>query len=163
MKNLRTVFIALGVILISLTLSAQSSENDLTSNTLDGAWAEYNADGKISNFFQIEGDIIIKATSDDEGHLVTFESTRNSDLDKPFIKKSYQMGNNAVYIWSSTSYKYGWSETQTYHFSFVGEDILIVHWKRLVNNNDLGEECYSDDGECFTDESRSTYKRYVEL
>lgn len=151
MKTNHTVLIVLGI-LLSLTLNAQSAKNGLSSNTLDGFWMEKYNPGFV---FKINGDTITMYVKKG-GRLVTLESIQ-SDLN--FVKKSYQLSNNAVYLWSATCDGCKWTETQTYHFSLIESDILIVHHNRFVNNQDSGEECYSDDGKCWIQEKTYTLKR----
>lgn len=143
---MKTVFITF-FLLITFSSLAQSGLKD-SLNLLDGHWGAFDDEGEfIGNYFVIKGDAIMKAASLD-GEVVDLEYSQKSK-GLSFAKKSYQMGNNAFYIWTATCDDCSWTETQVYHFSLVEEGKIILHWHRIVNNS-KGLDCFSEDGDCFT-------------
>ncbi len=56
-----------------------------------------------------------------------------------FQESSFINKNNALYSWINTCATCGWTETHTYHFSYVTENIIRVHFQRIVNNIDAVE------------------------
>ncbi|PCE66100.1 hypothetical protein B7P33_02025 [Sediminicola luteus] len=163
MKSLsRACLIWVGFFLAPLlTIHAQE---DTPYHRMDGFWIRLTEDGRFTSLFYFKGDEILEIVNED-GEFKFFETTRDG---LPTVKKSFQVGNNAVFIWSATCPEGAciWSETQSYHFSLLTDTEMQVHWNRKVNNKDAkdygGIDCYGEGGRCFIQEREFVMHKYQE-
>ena len=142
--------------LFNLSLNGQTASK--TENRLDGIWVGRNTSGEITKVFSIKGDDIIEYVNQDGNQVSFSEYQKTQDLN--FNKKSYQLKNNGTYIWTSTCETCIWTETQFKHFSLIQDNTIVLHWKRIVDNNKNGEDCYLNNRDCFTNEETSILTRY---
>lgn len=81
---------------------------------------------------RFENNKVVLLVNDNGRFVPKSQSAKGYDLqESSFINK-----NNAMYSWINTCSKCGWTETQTYHFSYVTDNIIRVHFQRIVNNID---------------------------
>ena len=123
---MKKILIALCAILTS-TIFAQDID-------VNGIWVgvvyDDNDEAIRTLLLEIEGDVVS-------------EWGYNSDTEEYFpysykIQKFFRERNNAIYFWMNQGGV--WSETQSYHISFLNENNAEIIWNRQVNNIKEGED-----------------------
>lgn len=101
------------------------------TSKFSGDWKE---DG-VDNIFRFSNGkvMLFYLKGKGEGYQTAKEycaGTSSSD----FIESYHVNKNNALYSWTNTCIGCGWTETHIYHFSYVTDQLIRVHFSRIVNN-----------------------------
>ncbi len=141
------------------------------TNNLDGAWYSPSPDGNWEVFSKVNDSVSILKGFFISGNeiapvLLNTETNEQYDiiayhnfglgLDYEVIK--VQNGNTATYTSVSTCEECGWTETHFWNLSLVSSDLITGHWYRIVNNHS-GDDCFDEDGNCFTMEKQMNFIR----
>lgn len=122
-------------LLLALIGLAFMATAQVETNKFSGDW-----DMSTSNVVRfVNGKVQLFYKEDKSNKLISAKERFEKDKPGYFSETSDINRNNAVYSWTNSCKTCKWTETHIYHFSYVSEFIIKVHFTRIVNNIDVCE------------------------
>jgi hypothetical protein len=108
----------------------------VTTHKFSGAWQVPDQKGPQSYFKFEDGQVQMFVYSSDKKKYLPKKQSVDTDI----VETSSVNKNNALYSWTNTCGTCGWTETQTYTFLRITDNLIRVSWVRYVNNLDATKQ-----------------------
>jgi hypothetical protein len=108
----------------------------VTTDKFTGNWQVSNQKDPQSYFRFEGGQVQMFVYSTDKKKFLPKKQSVTTDI----VETSSINKNNALYSWTNTCAKCGWTETQIYTFLRITDNLIRVSWVRYVNNLDATKQ-----------------------
>lgn len=124
MKKASLLFVLLSIVLMGMA--------QVQTDKFSGDW-----DMSTSSMVRfVNGKVQLFYKEDKSEKLISAKEYFEKDKPGYFSETSNINRNNALYSWTNSCKACKWTETHLYHFSYVSDFIIKVHYTRVVNNID---------------------------
>jgi hypothetical protein len=124
------------LLLAIILLSIHWGNAQVTTSQFSGEWELPS--GNVFRF--TNGKISFFCKKDEATGFVTARDYFENGKPGFFSESNDVNKNNAIYSWTNSCSTCRWTETHTYHFSFITSQLIRVNWTRIVNNIGDGKD-----------------------